>query len=390
MFDSSVIELSKSALTRNLRFLRKEIGEGVLISSVVKGNAYGHGINPFVPLAESCGVRHFSAFGADEAYQVMQCRSCDDTHVMIMGYVEDEGLEWAIREGVSFYVFDLSRLELARQLAAKVGRPALIHLEMETGMNRTGLRGEEVDRAAQMIVDKPDCLKLGGVCTHFAGAESIANYKRIQDQHTKFRKLCERIENLGLEIPLRHSAASAAALTYPETRLDMVRIGIAQYGFWPSKETEMQYVLNEENLRVKKHYTDPLRRVLRWSSRVMHVAPVEAGEFVGYGTSYMTLRPQKVATVPVGYSHGFRRSLSNLGHMLINGKRVRVIGLVNMSMVLVDVTSVPSVTKGDEVVIIGKQKKARISVGSFADMANLVNYEMLTRLPVGIPRMVVT
>jgi alanine racemase len=150
----------------------------------------------------------------------------------------------------------------------------------------------------------------------------------------------------------------------------------------------MQYLL-KENARSDKHYVDPLRRVLRWSSRVMHVAPVEAGEFVGYGTSYITLRPQQVATVPVGYSHGFRRSLSNLGRVLIRGKRANVIGLVNMSMMLVDVTSIPAVKAGDEVVIIGKQKNARISVGSFSDMANLVNYEMLVRLPAGIPRVVV-
>jgi alanine racemase len=207
-------------------------------------------------------------------------------------------------------------------------------------------------------------------------------------QITEFDRLCAIATDEGVTIPARHSASSAAALTYPETRMDMVRIGIAQYGFWPSKETEMQYLLGE-NANAKRQYSDPLRRVLRWSSRIMHVAPVEAAEFVGYGTMYMTVRPQKVATVPVGYSHGFRRSLSNLGRVLIRGKRANVIGLVNMSMILVDVTSIPGVDVGDEAVIIGKQKNARISVGSFSDLANLVNYEMLVRLPSDIPRVVV-
>jgi len=388
VFDSSVIELSKSALARNLRFLQKQVGEQVQISSVIKGNAYGHGIDPFVPLAESCGVRHFSVFDADEACRVKKCSGHPDTQVMIMGFADIPALEWAIESDVSFYVFDVARLEQALGLARRIGVPARIHLELETGMNRTGLRERELRRTAEQILANPDCLKVEGVCTHFAGAESIANYKRIQDQKAEFDRMCEMIAGLGLHVPRRHSAASAAALSYPETRMDMVRIGITQYGFWPSKETEMQHLLREDET-ARKAYSDPLRRVLRWSSRVMHVTSVAAGEFVGYGTSYVTPRPQLVATVPVGYSHGFRRSLSNLGRVLIRGKRANVVGLVNMSMMLVDVTSIPSVEAGDEAVIIGKQKNARITVGSFSDMANLVNYEMLVRLPANIPRVVV-
>ncbi|MBU0984490.1 MAG: alanine racemase [candidate division Zixibacteria bacterium] len=388
MFDSSVIELSKSALHRNLRFLQKAVGAEVLISSVIKGNAYGHGIDPFVPLAESCGLRHFSVFDASEAYRVRQCQTNPSTQVMIMGFADSDGLAWSVEHGVSFYVFDIARLEEVRELARRIGVPAHIHLELETGMNRTGIRDADLLRATQYILRNQDCLRLEGVCTHFAGAETVANYKRVQDQTAEFQRMCDKITAEGLAIPLRHSASSAAALTYPETRMDMVRIGIAQYGFWPSKETEMQHLLgNDPDYR--KHYIDPLRRVLRWSSRVMHIASVEAGQFVGYGTMYMTPRPQKVATIPVGYSHGFRRSLSNLGRVLIRGKRANVVGVVNMSMIQVDVTSIPSVEVGDEAVIIGKQKKARISVGSFSDMANLLNYEMLVRLPTDIRRVVV-
>ena len=388
MFDSSIIELSKSALTQNLRFLKKEIGDDVMISSVIKGNAYGHGIMSFVRLAEKCGMRHFSVFDANEAYQVQQCSTEPDTRIMIMGFADNDGLEWAIENEVSFYVFDLPRFDLVLKLAEKIGKPARIHLELETGLNRTGLLSKEIEQVVREILKHSDLLKVDGVCTHYAGAESVANYKRVQDQITEFNRLTRAIEDMGLKVPLRHTAASAAALTYPETRMDMVRIGIAQYGFWPGKETEMQYIL-QNNATAKKQYTDPLRRVLRWSSKVMHITPVEAGVFVGYGTSYITSRPQKIATVPVGYSHGFRRSLSNLGRVLIRGKRANVIGLVNMSMMIVDVSSIPSVEIGDEVVIIGKQKNSRISVGSFSDMANLVNYEMLVRLPSDIPRVIV-
>lgn len=388
MFDSSVIELSKSALNKNLRFLRNEIGPDVLISSVIKGNAYGHGIDAFVPLAEECGIKSFAVFDANEAYQAVKYRTNPNTDIMAMGYIDADGIEWAIENGVSFYVFDLERMKTALKKANKIGLPARVHLELETGMNRIGLDDDGLNKTIQLIQQNPDLIKIEGVCTHYAGAESIANYKRIREQKREFNQLCRLINKKGLDIPKRHTASSAAAIIYPETRMEMVRIGIMQYGFWPSKETEMQYVMRDET-SPGKAYKDPLRRVLKWKSKVMSIKKIKAGRFVGYGTSYMTLRPQVVASVPVGYSHGFRRSLSNLGRVLIQGHRANVIGVVNMSMMLVDVTSIPGVKTGDEVVIIGKQKNARITVGSFSDIANLLNYEMLVRLPANIPRVIV-
>ncbi|MFH2055783.1 MAG: alanine racemase C-terminal domain-containing protein, partial [bacterium] len=187
---------------------------------------------------------------------------------------------------------------------------------------------------------------------------------------------------------LRHSAASAAALVYPETRMDLVRIGISHYGFWPSKETEMQFLVNNGGIE-RARRADPLRRVLRWRSSVMGLKEIPPGEFVGYGNSYLTTRKLRTAAVPIGYFHGFSRQLSNLGRVLIHGKRVGVIGTVSMNMLLANVTEIKDVKLGDEVVIIGKQQRAQISVSSFSDMSNLLNYEALVRLPAEIPRVVV-
>ena len=387
MYNSSCIELSKSALKRNLKFLQDKFGPEVAISSVVKGNAYGHGIAPFINLAESCGIKHFSVFSVAEAYEVCQSLSKKTTRVMIMGYVDDEGLKWAIENEISFYIFDLSRLEKALKFSKAIGKPAHIHLELETGMNRTGLLELDLMKALETIKAHREHLKPVGVCTHYAGAESVANYKRVQEQIIEFERMTQLFNFHSIPLPARHTAASAAALTYPETRMDMVRIGIALYGFWPSKETEMQYHLDHKE-EYKTNHADPLRRVLRWNSRIMDINKIAAGKFIGYGTSYMTERDQTIAIVPVGYSDGFRRSLSNLGWVLIHGKRANVIGLVNMSMIIVDISAIPQVKIGDEVVIIGKQKSARITVGSFSDMSNLVNYEMLVRLPSEIPRVI--
>ena len=191
------------------------------------------------------------------------------------------------------------------------------------------------------------------------------------------------MSKFGLPPKIRHTACSAAALRYSATKMDMARIGILQYGFFPSKEILIHY------LTKNKEHEFPLRRVISWKSKVMSIKKVKTGEFIGYGTSYLANSDMKIATIPVGYSHGFSRLLSNQGRVLIHGQRVSVVGAVNMNMMSVDITNLEGVKNGDEVVIIGKQGDMEISVASFGDVSNLVNYELLTRLPHDIPRIVV-
>jgi alanine racemase len=387
------IILDAAALRKNLRFLRKIIGQNCVFSSVIKGNAYGHGIESFVPMAESCGVRHFSVFNAGEAARAVGA-SVEGSRVMIMGFIGDEEVEWAVEHGVSFYVFEPGRLSAAVRAAESVGRPARIHLELETGMHRTGLEGAGLETAVDTALKNREHLEIEGVCTHLAGAESIGNYVRIAGQLGRFDELCRYLASRGIEPRLRHVASSAALLTYPETRMDLVRCGIAQYGFWPSTEVRMHHLLNRgsESGTSKREpgmpRRDPLRRVLTWKSRIMSLKSVEPGHFIGYGTSYQATRRHRIATVPTGYFTGFPRDLGNKGHVLIHGRRATVVGRVNMSMTLVDVTHIPDVRRGDEVVIIGTQGRNTITVASFSDMADVMNYEALVRLPSEIPRTV--
>jgi alanine racemase len=387
MRHSSYIELSRSALHKNIKFLREYIGPGVEYSAVIKGNAYGHGIRQFVPLAEQCGVRRFSVFSSDEALLASASTEAE-SDICIMGAIDNGDIEWAVENDISFWIFEIDRLQAAIKASKKVGKPARIHLELETGLNRTGLQDGQLSEAVEIIKVNADRLKIEGVCTHYAGAESESNYLRIQKQIEAFKLQCDSLRGQLPALGRRHSACSAAALIYPETRQDMVRIGIAQYGFWPSGETRMHFVL--ENVgNGKKQFHDPLKRVMTWKSRVMNIKEVGAGQFVGYGTSYMTTEKQKIAAIPIGYHHGFARSLSNLGHVLIRGRRALVVGLVNMHLIMVDVTRLPDLQKGEEVVLIGKQKKAEITVGSFSDLTRFQNYEVLARLPYNIPRIIV-
>ncbi|MEX0771335.1 MAG: alanine racemase [Balneolaceae bacterium] len=380
----SCIEISKSALENNLKFIRERIGDGVKISSVIKGNAYGHGIETFLPMAERCGISHFSVFSADEALKALRARTKAHTHVMIMGLIADEALEWAIENDVSFYVFEMGRLRHAVEAAGKVGRKARIHLQLETGMHRIGFEPEEHEEIIRILHQHPDRLKLEGICTHFAGAESVANYVRIQQQKKRFRDAVEVFRKEFPEIPAIHAANSAAMLGYPDTIYNMVRIGIAQYGFWPSREVYM--LLKKEDRQKGK---DPLKRILRWTSKVMSVKEVEEGEFVGYGNIHMTNRKERIASVPIGYAHGFGRNLTNTGFVLIRGERAKVVGLVNMNMLTVDVTDIEGVRKGDEVVIVGIQGEREITLAAFGELSNNLNYEVLVRLPADLPRLVV-
>jgi alanine racemase len=387
MHYSSYIELSQSALEKNVRFLKKRIGESSVFSSVIKGNAYGHNIRDFVPLAVNCGIKHFSVFSAEEAWEAHRQVS-PDCHLMLMGYIDAEDLRWAISSGVSFYVFDRGRLEAAIQAARGLGMKARVHLEIETGLNRSGLDRPELDRVLEIIENNGDCLVVEGICTHYAGAESIANYWRIRNQIQRFEETISALEARGIRVPVRHTACSAAALRYPETIMDLVRFGIAQYGYWPSKETRIEYFLDCEKSG-KSHVQNPLRAVLTWKSRIMSIRNVRAGEYVGYGTIYQTSRAQKIATVPVGYSHGFARSLSNLGHVLVHGRRSAVVGVVSMNAIMIDVSHIPDVATGDEVVVVGRQGKNEITIGSFSDMSRNLNYEVLVRIPSEIPRVIV-
>ncbi len=384
MLQTSYIELSKKALRKNIKYLKDLIGLDVKFVSVIKGNAYGHGIEQFLPLAEECGIDYFATFDVYEAGKAMKVKS-DSTELMVMGVIDDESLPWLIENKISFFISNIDRLKKVVSSAKLAGKPARVHIEVETGLHRTGIEQPDLSKVVQVIKENTGLLEIEGLCTHYAGAESVSNYVRIHHQIDTFNTIRNWFSNNGIRFRYYHTACSAAAIMYPETRMNMVRIGIAQYGYWPSKETKV-YKLLSDNARYRKN---PLSRVLNWKTKVMDTKVVPPGEFVGYGNEYQTDNKTRIAIIPVGYFHGYRRSLSNIGHVLIHGKEAPIIGAVNMSMMIADVTRIQGVKKNDEVVLIGKQHKRNISVASFSERFNLVNYELLARLPMQIMRIVV-
>lgn len=382
MHNNSVIKLSKKALFENIQFLSQTFGKNVTISSVVKGNAYGHGIKEFVTIAHEFGINHFSAFDAQEAKIIYETLGTK-VSIMIMGFISDSDLPWAISNGIEFYVFEKSRLQKAVKAARKIGAKAKVHIEVETGMNRTGFDKKDLKWVADILKLEREHIEFAGLCTHYAGAESFANFFRVTEQIEKYNQIYEYFIAHDLKPVIRHTACSAASMMFPETRMDLVRIGIMQYGLWPSPEVLIKF------LNAKKRQIDPLKRVISWDSEVMSIKKINSGDFVGYGTSYMAAKKMTIAIIPIGYSHGYSRSLSNHGRVLINGERCMVVGTVNMNMISVDVTDVLNVAKGDCVTLIGTQKEKSITIASFSDFSNQLNYELLTRIAKPIPRQII-
>jgi len=382
MTDSSIITLNEKALKNNVDFLKKKMGAKVLISAVVKANAYGHGIEQIVPLFEKYGINHYSVFSYIEAIRVYKSLSKPQA-IMIMGWISDENMADVIKKGIEFYIFNLERLDIALACAKKLKLKANIHLDAETGMNRTGLNTDELNTAISIIKKNEDFFNVVGFCTHLAGAESVSNHLRIQNQLKKYKKMLTVLEANELHPKYKHVANSAAAFVYPKTRMDLVRIGIMIYGFWSSSEVYVQYINHKSNK------IDPLKRILGWQSQIMSIKKVKSGEFIGYGISYLAQTDTTTALIPVGYSFGYSRSLSNKGRVLIGGQRCSVIGVVNMNMIIVDISHVDDVKVGDEVVLIGKQGDLEIKVSAFSEISDQLNYEVLAHLSETIKRIVI-
>lgn len=379
--NSSVVELDKKAITNNIEFINKQIGDSVKLSCVVKANAYGHSIEKMVPELEKNGVRHFSVFSSFEAREVYQATSKKST-IMIMGDISTEDLSWVVEKQIECFVYNFHMLNKLFEEAVKQNTKACIHVELETGMNRHGFSKTNWKELIETLKKEKDNYILQGLCTHFAGAESSANYKRIQEQQEVFLNGLSVFRNNDLIPQNVHTSCSAAILAYPEFNHDLVRVGILTYGLWPSTEMELTYKIKNNT------QNSPLKRVLSWKSKITDISFVKSGEFIGYGNSYLAETDMKIASVPVGYGYGFNRSLSNTGRVLVNGVRLSVIGMVNMNMFLIDASNV-DISINDEVIIIGRNGDKSINVKHFGNLSDTLNYELLTRIDKAIPRKLV-
>jgi alanine racemase len=222
-----------------------------------------------------------------------------------------------------------------------------------------------------------------GVATHFANIEDTLEHDFARRQLEEFERAVDNVKTLlGAEPPFIHAACSAAALSFPDLRLPVARIGISMYGHWPSRETRLSWMLDHQRRGLI------LEPALSWHSVVGQLQDVSAGDTVGYGRTWTALRPTRLAVVPVGYSDGYTRSLGNRARLLIGGQPAPVVGRVCMNILMADVSDIPDVAVGDEVVLLGTQGESAVTAEELAELSGTINYELLARLAAGIPRIV--
>lgn len=358
------IEIDRSALRHNLSVFRSIIPESCKICAVVKSNAYGHGLVDFARSAEQAGADWLVVDSITEALRLR--KEGIKAPVLVLGFTLPEMLESARENDISITVSHSYILDLLSKMPA--GKPFKVHIKADTGMNRQGFSEKEMPEAIKLLSAKPSNIIVEGLYTHYAAAKDPSNPAPTKKQTEVFGRWIEALQAIGIS-PIKHAAASGAAILFPETHFDMVRIGIGLYGLWPSLES--------------KGFVDgkfELKPCLSWRTIVSEVNDVPAGSGVSYDFTETVTRDSKLAVCPIGYWHGFPRALSSIGHVLVRGKRAKVIGRVCMDMIIVDVTDIPDVSVLDRVTVIGKDGEEEITAEEIAVSMGASWYELITRI----------
>lgn len=361
-------EIDLEAIAHNVREFRRIVPGGTRLMAVVKADGYGHGAVAVAHRAVSAGASFLGTALVEEALELRQ--SGITCPILVLGFTPGEYAALLCEHGIIPTVFSLPEAKAFAAAAFNRGGSLPVHVEIDTGMSRSGYSPcENAEDFIETVASLPG-LELAGLFTHFASADhddpEVARW-----QMGRFWALIKQLENRGLHIPLKHAANSAAALLLPETRLDMVRIGISLYGLYPANRARAAVAL---------------RPAMTLKTRVVSLKQVPAGTSVSYGCTYTTDKPSLLGTLPVGYGDGYPRLLSNRGQVLIRGRRVPVVGRVCMDQLVVDMIDVPDACLGDEAVLFGRQGGGEITVDEVASWLSTINYEVVTTVSKRVPR----
>lgn len=361
----TVATVDLDALTHNYREVTRRGGDRKVLS-VVKAQAYGHGA---VPVARRLSELGSAMLGVALVEEGRDLRDAGITApVLIMGPVFPEQSAVIVNAKLTPVVFTPAMVRPLADAAAGAGRKLAVHVKIDTGMGRIGISPEDAVEFIAAISRLPGIV-VEGLMTHFADAD-LRDKQFAAAQLDRFESLIRSLEAKGIAVPFRHAANSAAVLDYDRALLNMVRPGLMLYGYNP----------------LESGIGADLRPVLGLVTRVAFLKKVAAGVPISYGRTFVTRRESLIATIPVGYADGYSRGLSNKGEALVRGRRVPVAGRVCMDMTMLDVTDVPGVAEGDEVVLIGAQGNERITADDIAAKTGTIAYEVLCGISGRVPR----
>jgi alanine racemase len=364
-------EVDLEALRGNLAWIRHRVGPRVKILTVVKADAYGHGLKQIAALLMQSGTDIFGVANLSEAHAIRSIGK--GWPVLMLGACLPDEIELAVRDDVRPTISSMSEARAFHVAATSQGKIVPVHLKVDTGMGRLGIERGRATELLDAIRQLPG-LTLEGLYTHYASAEDDARFSR--DQAKRFRRLLAELDHAGVRVPLLHANNSAALLHEPQTMFNLVRPGLLVYGVLPrGKRTDRS--------SWQKHF----RPALSFKCRVSLVKKVSKGAPLSYGRTFIAPRAMGVATLTAGYGDGYLRAASNRARVLIGGRRCRVLGRVTMDQMLADVSQVQNVKPGDEAVLIGRQGEETITASELADWCRTIPWEILTAITYRVPRL---
>lgn len=365
-------EIDLDALMENLEKMKENLQPGVGIMAVVKTDGYGHGAIPISLAIQD--IPWISGYAVATVEEALSLRAGGIRKpVLILGYTFPDCYEKLVREEIRPAVFRPDSLPELSAAAALAGKNVKIHIKVDTGMSRIGIRPDESGlEFVKQAMETPG-IEIEGIFTHFARADETDKTHALE-QLKRFRDFNAELESrLKLRIPIRHCSNSAGIVELPEANMDMVRAGITLYGLWPSDEVSKDVV--------------PLKPLLSLKSTVVYIKELEAGRQISYGGTFTVPEAMRVATVPVGYGDGYPRGLSGKGWVLIRGKKAPILGRVCMDQLMVDVTDIPDAAPGDTVTLIGRDGEEAITMEELGNLSGRFNYELACCLNKRVPRL---
>jgi alanine racemase len=363
------VTIDLDAIYNNIEKLKNNLKIGTKVAAVIKTDGYGHGAVPIAFTIEDL-VDAYAVATIDEAINLREHGVTKPIYVI--GYTHEGQMERFVEYDVRPTIFTMQSALVASNAAVNMEKNIKIHIKIDTGMGRIGFRDDDESIEIIKQINKLSNVEIEGIFTHFATADE-KDKKRAKKQYDRFKNFTDKLEEQGVHIPIKHCSNSAAMMEMNYANMDCVRAGIAMYGLYPSEEVDKENII--------------LTPALSFKSHIIFVKEIEKGTEISYGGTFVADKKMKVATIPVGYGDGYRRSLSNKGYVLIRGKKAPIIGRVCMDQFMVDVTEIKDVENGDLVTLIGKDGKEDISAEKLAELAGeTFNYEIVCDLGKRIPR----
>lgn len=365
-------KIDLGAVRNNFLAMKEKLRDGTKIIAVVKADGYGHGAVPIARMAEPWDfIWGFAAATVEEAVELRLAGI--KKPILILGCVFEEDYEKLTAYGIRPTVFQLSAARELSKTAVRTGTSLPVHLAVDTGMSRIGFADTEESVKEIEEMAKLPGLVLEGIFTHFARADEKDKSDAVS-QLNRYLRFIRLLQEAGISIPLRHCSNSAGILEMPEANMDAVRAGISMYGIYPSDEMDRNRIRLEPAMELKSH--------------IVYIKEVPAGVPVSYGGTFVTDRPTRIATIPVGYADGYPRSLSSRGCVLIRGKRAPIIGRICMDQFMADVTDIPA-EELDEVTLMGRDGEEFLSVDELGALSGRFPYEFVCDISKRVPRIYV-